>query len=169
LRDSIKKFKHLLIARYRLYIWRYIAYARLRGFRSFNDWPYHRRGFTECWAAPGFHKFWEIWNPGIAYFVFRIYLKLGGKNNRFSVTALAFVINGIIHTLLFYIISGKYSYTIVILFLLFALITITNRELEHVLQQNKWPRYINGVINITLVCGSFDLSFKFNGLLIKML
>jgi len=157
--------KHFFISRYRLYVWRYIAYARMRGFKSFNDWPYHRRGFIECWAAPGFHKFWEIWNPGIAYFVFRLYLKFGGNNNWMSATILAFVINGIIHTLVFYVISGKYSYTIVILFFLFALSTIISKELEHILRQKKWPWYINSCINIILVIGSFDISFRINNLL----
>lgn len=157
-----------MTARFRLYVWRYIAFARLRGFKSFNDWSYHRRGFIECWAAPGFHKFWEIWNPGIAYFVFRLYLKFGGNNNRIIAMILAFFINGIIHTLVFYAISRKYSFTIIILFLLFALITITSKELEHLMRQYKWPWYLNSTINILLVAGSFNLSFRLNSLLMKI-
>ena len=157
--------KHFFISRYRLYVWRYIAYARMRGFKSFNDWKYHRRGFIECWAAPGFHRFWEIWNPGIAYFVFRLYLKLGGHNNRMMATFFAFIINGIVHTVVFFVISGKYSYTIVILFSLFAILTLLNKKVESILSQKKWPWFLNSGVNILLVIGSFDLSFKINTLL----
>ena len=62
------------------YVERYASYARMRGFGSeLNDWAYHRRGFIECWAQPGFHRFWQVWNPGISYFVYRLFIRLGGR------------------------------------------------------------------------------------------
>ena len=149
-------------ARYRLYVQRYIAYAKLRGFTTLNDWPYHRRGFIECWAEPGFHLFWQVWNPGIAYFVYRLYLKLGGNKNWIIATLMAFEINGLIHSGIFFVISGQWSFVIPILFFLFAVFTILNKILEKWLSQQRWPWIINAMLNIGLVIFSFDISFKVN-------
>lgn len=157
------------IARYRLYVLRYISYARLRGYNSFNDWPYHRRGFIECWAEPGFHKFWQIWNPGITYFVFRLYIRLGGNKNWIIATILSFKINGLIHSIVFYAISGLWSFVIPVLFLLFGLLTIASKTLEKVLQQNRWPWVINSAINIGLVIFCYNLCFKLNKIVIAYL
>ena len=67
-----------LRARYRRWVMRYRAYARMRGFRmEFNGPAYHVRGFLLCWAEPGFHRFWQVWTPGIAYFTWRLYRRLG--------------------------------------------------------------------------------------------
>jgi hypothetical protein len=159
------QFNHFTKARFKLYVHRYIAYARLRGYQSFNDWPYHRRGFIECWAEPGFHKFWQVWNPGIAYFVFRLYLKLGGNKNWKLATLLSFTINGLIHSIIFYIFSRQWSFVIPVLFLLFGALVITNKLLDNVLHQNRWPWVINSLINVGLVIFSFDISFKLNDII----
>jgi len=159
------QFKYFAKARFKLYVHRYIAYARLRGYKSFNDWSYHRRGFVECWAEPGFHKFWQVWNPGIAYFVFRLYLRLGGNKNWKLATLLSFTINGIIHSIIFFIFSGQWSFVIPSLFLLFGILVITSKLLDNFLQQNKWPWIINSAINVGLVILSFDLCFKLNDIL----
>ena len=162
---DLDQIKHLCKARYRLYVQRYIAYARLRGFKSFNNWPYHRRGFIECWAAPGFHNFWQVWNPGISYFVFRLYLNLGGNKNWIFATLLAFEINGLIHSIVFYTLSGQWSFVIPILFLLFGILTIVSKKLQTLLNQERWPWIINTVVNVGIVIYSFDLSFKLNKIL----
>jgi len=161
--------KRVFILRYRLYVWRYIAYARLRGFESLNDWPYHRRGFIECWAQPGFHRFWQVWNPGITYFVFRLYLCLGGSSRRILATILAFAINGLIHSLVFYLLTRQWSYTIPVLFLLFSVLTILSRLLDDKIRQQNWPWIANTAINILLVIGTFDVSFRVNDLLQRVM
>lgn len=162
---NLARIKHLCKARFRLYAWRYIAFARLRGFTTFNDWPYHRRSFIACWVEPGFHKFWRIWNPGIAYFVYRLYLKLGGSRNWLIATLLAFEINGLIHSAIFYLLSGQWSFVIPVLFFLFAVCTIISKKLENLLNQNRWPWFVNAVVNIGLVIFLFDTSFKINRIL----
>jgi hypothetical protein len=163
--SDLDQFKHFAKARFKLYIHRYIAYARLRGYKSFNDWSYHRRGFIECWAEPGFHKFWQVWNPGITYFVFRLYLKLGGNKNWIIATFLSFFINGIVHSVIFYMISRQWSFVIPTLFTLFGILVITSKLLDKLLHQNRWPWIMNSVINISLVILSFDACFKLNDIL----
>ncbi len=161
--------KHYFKTRYRLYVRRYKAYACLRGFKSFNDWPYHRRGFIECWAQPGFHRFWQVWNPGITYFVFRLYLCLGGSRRWIFATFLAFEINGIIHSLVFFLLTGQWSYTIPVLFLVFSVLTILSKLLDNKIRQKKWPWLFNTAINIMLVIGTFDVSFRINNFLWRVL
>jgi len=164
---NFRQIRHYCRLRFRLYIQRYIAFARLRGYNSFNDWPYHRRGFIECWAQPGFHRFWQIWNPGISYFVYRLYLKLGGNKNWIFATLLAFEINGLIHSALFYLLSGQWSFVIPVCFLLFGVLTVLNKSQESLLQQNRWPWLINTILNIALVIISFDISFRINDLIYR--
>lgn len=166
---DLDKIRYILKARFRLYAWRYIAYTRLRGFKSFNDWPYHRRGFLECWAEPGFHKFWQVWNPGIAYFVFCIYMKLGGNKRPAITTLLSFEINGLIHAIVFYLFSGQWSFVIPVLFFIFGMLTVISKWLEPLLLQNRWPWLLNTVVNIGLVLYSFDISFTLNRIIIEML
>ena len=137
--------------KYISYVVDYENYVKLRGFKTFNDFRYHRRGFIECWAQPGFHKFWQVWNPGIAYFVYKLYLRLGGNKNWIITTMLAFFINGLIHSIVFYVISGQWSFVIPSLFLLFGVLTIVSKLLENFLKQNRWPWIVNSVINIGLV------------------
>lgn len=163
--NSYKEVKHLCKVRYRLFAQRYIAYARLRGYESFNDWPYHRRGFIECWTESGFHRFWQIWNPGISYFVFRMYIKLGGNKNWIIATLLSFELNGIIHSLLFFALTGLWSFVIPILFFLFGILTILSKIFEDLIKQNRWPWIINCAVNVGLVILSFDVSFKLNKIL----
>lgn len=159
--DLINIFKN----RYHNYVTDYENYAKLRGFKSFNDYRYHRRGFIECWAQPGFHKFWQVWNPGIAYFVFKLYLKLGGKKNWQIAMVLSFFINGLIHSVIFFAVSGQWSFVIPSLFLLFGFLTVASKLMENILHQDKWPWILNTAINIGLVLYSFDLCFKFNDFL----
>lgn len=157
--------KHYMKARFRLYTWRYIAFARLRKFKSFNDWPYHRRSFLECWLEPGFHRFWQVWNPGISYFVYRLFRFLGGGRRWVFATIGAFIINGVIHTSVFYCISGKWSVTIIVTFSIFGILTVINKKLERILQQNRWPKIVNLIINISIVIISFDVGFRTDCLL----
>lgn len=169
---SLAGYKYCLKARFRLYTQRYIAYAKLRGFKSFNDWAYHRRSFIECWGEPGFHRFWQIWNPGITYFFYRLYLYLFRlhffhhvKINWIFTTIAAFFINGIIHTLVFYIIAGAWSYTVPVTFFIFGVFTVLSKIFETVLKQSKWPWIINSALNIILIIVAFDIGFRVNDFL----
>jgi len=138
----------------------YRRFARMRGFRTFNDWPYHRRGFLECWAEPGFHRFWQVWNPGIAFFVYRLYLRLGGRRRWALPTLGSFVLCGLVHTLVVAPFMGRWSNSVIYAFGAFGLLTVASRKLEPRLQQDRWPVIVNIAVNVGLVIACFDLGFR---------
>jgi hypothetical protein len=147
--------------KYRRYVDSYSAYAKLRGYGDhLNDGPFFWRSFVSCWAEPGFHRFWRVWNPGISYFVFRLYLALGGKQNRVLATLGAFEICGIVHVLILHLLLGRWSLVLPITFLCFGMLTLVSRALEHVLRQERWPAVANVAVNIGLVIVSYDLGFR---------
>lgn len=158
LRDAWRK-------RFALYVLDYQRYARMRGFRTFNDLPYHRRGFLECWAEPGFHRFWQVWNPGITYFVYRLFIRLGGLK-RWTIPAfLSFVLCGVIHTVLVAPFMGRWSFSVIGAFTCFGALTVLSRKLSRLLRQERWPRIINVAVNVGLVIGSFDMGFRIDALM----
>lgn len=143
----------------------YRRFARGRGFRTFNDWPYHRRGFLEAWLEPGFHRFWRVWNPGIAYFVYRLFVRLGGRRHWILPTVLAFAGSGLVHTLVVVPFAGRWSYTLIVTFASFGVLTVASRLLAPLLRQDRWPLAVNLAINIGLVIGSFDVGFRIDRML----
>ena len=143
----------------------YRKYARMRGFKTFNDLAYHRRGFIECWAQPGFHRFWQVWNPGIAYFVYQLYVGLGGRRRWVWPTISSFFLCGLIHTLVVLPFFGRWSYTVIVAFTCFGVLTVLSRLLAPLLRQKRWPRIINVLVNVGLVVGSFDLGFRIDEIL----
>jgi len=143
----------------------YKRFARIRGFRSFNDWPYHRRSFIECWAEPGFHRFWQVWNPGIAWFAYRLFLLLGGRKRWVWPTFATFVLNGLLHTLVVVPFTRTWSTTIIVTFACFGILTVASRYLARFLRQDTWPVIVNVTVNVLLVIASFDLGFRANRLL----
>lgn len=147
---------------YRKWVSDYQAYAKLRGYKTFNDGPYHRRGFLECWAQPGFFRFWQVWNPGIAYFSYRCYLMLGGRKHWVIPTIGAFVINGFIHNLVMALFYQTWSWTLIVTFLCFGLLTVISRKLAGMLRQDRWPVPFNIMVNIGSVVLSFDIGFQLN-------
>jgi hypothetical protein len=151
---------------YERYVANYRRFARSRGFRSeINDWPYVRRSFIECWAEPGFHRFWQVWNPGIAYFVYRLFLLLGGRRRWMLPAIAAFFLSGLAHTLVIVPFAGHWSYTLLVTFTCFGLLAVFSRLLEPWLRQPSWPAILNVAVNVALVAGSFDVGFKIDALL----
>jgi hypothetical protein len=150
--------------KYALFEADYRKYARMRGFKTFNDLPYHRRGFIECWAQAGFHRFWQVWNPGIAYFVYRLFILLGGLKKWTVPTFLSFVLCGIIHTIIVFPFLG-WSFSVIGAFICFGILTVISRKLAPILRQEKWPGIFNLLINIGLVIGSFDIGFRIDRIL----
>jgi drug/metabolite transporter superfamily protein YnfA len=138
----------------------YRRFARSRGFPTFNDWPYHRRGFLEAWAEPGFHRFWRVWNPGIAYFVHLAYLRLGGRRHWAVPTILSFTLCGLIHTVVVAPFMGRWSNSVIVAFLLFGALSVCSRRLAPYLRQERWPTVINVAVNVGLVVLCFDLGFR---------
>lgn len=162
---SFQKLHFHAKAWYRLWVIDYKAYARARGFASFNDWPYHRRGFIECWAEPGFHRFWQVWNPGIAYFVHKLYICLGGRTHWILPTITSFILCGLGHTIVMLPFIQRWSYMLVTTFACFGILTVASRYLSPMLRQERWPVCINIIINVVLVLVSFDIGFRVDRIL----
>jgi D-alanyl-lipoteichoic acid acyltransferase DltB (MBOAT superfamily) len=153
-------------ARYGAWVEDYTRYARMRGFTTeINDWPYVRRSFLECWAEPGFHRFWQVWNPGISYFVYRLFLRLGGRRRWVVPTLLAFFVNGLAHNAVGCLLVGHWSAMFVVTFTCCGVLTVLSRHLAPVLRQKRWPKVLNTAVNVGLVIGSFDLGFRVDRLL----
>jgi hypothetical protein len=138
------------------------AYVQMRGYSSLHDRKFFVRAFLECWAEPGFHRFWRIWNPGISYFVFKLYCRLRVSFKRDSATILAFVANGFAHNAVACPLIGRWSWTLPAAFLSFGAFTVVSRRLDGLLGQDRWPWPLNAVVNVGLVCLSMDLGFRFN-------
>lgn len=138
----------------------------MRGFGSnFNDWPYHRRGFIECWAEPGFHRFWQVWNPGISFFVYKLFILLGGRKRWVGPTMAAFLVCGFAHTIVVVPFFGRWSFSVIAAFACFGGLTIVSRLAAPVLKQERWPVVANTALNVVLVAASFDIGFRVDKLL----
>lgn len=152
--------------RYDKYVDDYRAFARMRGFRTeVNDWPYVRRSFIECWGEPGFHRFWQVWNPGIAYFVYRLFIRFGGRRRWVGPTILAFISCGVIHTVIVAPFLGRWACSVIVAFTCFGVLTVMSCLASPLLRQNRWPVAANVLVNVALVAGSFDLGFRVDRLL----
>ena len=138
------------------------AYVHMRGYSSLNDLEFFVRAFLECWAEPGFHRFWRVWNPGISFFVFNLYRRLRVSFERDSATILAFVANGFAHNAVACPLMGRWSWTLPVAFLSFGVFTVVSRRLEGLLSQDRWPWPLNAAGNVGLVCLSMDLGFRLN-------
>jgi hypothetical protein len=162
---SIQNFIDQLKHKQKLFETDYQKFAKMRGFKTFNDWPYHRRGFLECWAEPGFHRFWQVWNPGIAYFVYHLYLRLGGRKKWIIPTLMSFILCGVVHTLVAAPFLQRWSFSVIGAFTCFGIITILSRKAAPILKQERWPFFINTIMNIGFVIGSFNVGFRIDHLL----
>lgn len=143
----------------------YRRFARMRGFRSFNDASYHWRSFVACWAQPGFHRFWQVWNPGIAYFVYLLFIRLGGRRRWIAPTLVSFFACGLAHTVIVAPFFGRWSYSVIVAFMCFGSLTVLSRLLARYLRQERWPAVINTAINVGLVLASFDVGFRVDRIL----
>jgi hypothetical protein len=159
-RFSIEETKQHVKSRYNWYVDDYKKYLKLRGYGNhLHDWLFVKRGFLECWLAPGFHRFWQVWNPGIGYFTYRFYLRLGGKERQNLATILVFFLNGLIHNLVVSLFFWRWSFPLPFTFLSFGIFAVIFRELARYVQFERIPKFIHLVINVGLVILSFDFGF----------
>ena len=165
MKSNLTRFEKLK-ASYDQYVRNYKQYLKLRGFgEHVNDWPFVKRGFLECWLQPGFHCFWQTWNPGIGYFAYTIYLSCGGKKRRNRATITAFLVNGLVHNLVASLILWRWDFPLPFTFTLFGFMTIASRWLDGHINMNKWPKLIHLAMNVSLVILSFDFGFRMNDLM----
>jgi len=162
---SLKHFQDLK-ASYHQYVCYYKQYLKLRGYGNHvNDWFFVKRGFLECWLQPGFHRFWQVWNPGIGYFAYKVYLSCGGKDRQNTATIAAFLVNGLVHNLIVSLILWRWDFPLPFTFTLFGVLTIAFKWLDKHVNMNRWPRFCHLALNVGLVILSFDFGFRMNDLL----
>jgi len=164
--QGIRALKDRLTCAYHAYVSDYKQYLKLRGFGNhIHDRFFVERGFLECWLQPGFHRFWQTWNPGIGYFAYKVYLACGGKNRKCLATIVAFLVNGLIHNLIVSLIVWRWDFPLPFTFTLFGILTIVSRWLDSHINMRKWPKILHLVLNVGLVILSFDFGFRMNDLI----
>jgi hypothetical protein len=144
----------------------YKRYLLLRGYQGHvNDWFFVKRGFIECWWEPGFHRFWQAWNPGISYFTYKLYLSLGGNKRKDLGTIMAFLINGLFHNIVVIPFLGRWDFPLPFTFLCFGLLTVGFRRLDRYFNLEKLPGICYLFINVGAVLISFEIGFQINRML----
>ncbi len=130
-------------------------YLEQRGYRL--DWStaaFLRRMFLDCWAQPGFHLFWRVWNPLYGYLLFRLYQYLGGTKRRFSLTLLVFALCGFVaHDLPVSLFVGRPLVVCTTAFFAWGVLVSAARLLDRPLAFASWPRVLHVVVNLALVGG----------------
>lgn len=138
----------------------YRDYLSRRGFSScMEGLPFAHRAFIAPWKEPGFHRFWQVWNPGISYFAFRMYLFLGGSKARDRSTIVAFLASGIAHNVVALPFTLRWSFTLPVAFLCFGIMTVITRRLNSVVDMERWPTLLHVAINIAGVILGFNVGF----------
>lgn len=160
-RQRVNRSYHQYVADYKQYLW-------LRGFGDhLHDAHFVQRGFLECWFEPGFHRFWQVWNPGIAYFTYRLYLWLGGRERQGLATMAVFLLNGIFHNVIVSLLLQRWAFPLPFTFLSFGVFTVIFRWLDIYFPLARLPRICHFMINVGLVVLSFEFGFYMNGRLVR--
>lgn len=164
--EMLYAFKDRFQLSYQRYVANYKNYLKMRGYGDhMSDWFFIKRGFLECWLEPGFHRFWRLWNPGIGYFAYRLYIIFGGKRRKTRATLAAFVLNGLIHNLAISLLLWRWDFPLPFTFLSFGIFTITFKFFDQHVKLERMPKVFHLVVNIVLVIVSFDFGFAMNDLL----
>lgn len=144
----------------------YHEFLRYRGINNpQNPIEYFRVGIIDCWAEPGFHKFWRKWNPGVGYLAHRLYIRLGGSNNLIFATMIVFIVIGFVHDLVGILLTGKLSPKSTIIFVIFGILTLISRSLEGNLRLEERSSVVNVGINLGLSVLAFNVGARLNSLL----
>ncbi len=133
----------------------YNEYLILRGYDpGSNKLVILKRALFDSWGEPGFYRFWRVWNPGIGHLLYRLYLLLGGNRVRPVTTLLVFFLCGILHDVLVMLIFRRPFVAFTAIFLFSGVLAIGNRSLEPSLHQARWPRWLNGLTNVSCLAVS---------------
>lgn len=135
-------------------------FLKQRGFKTEKPEQILYRMFYECWTEPGFHRFWRLWNPFFGWILFILYLRIGGKRKSAGATLIVFAASGfMIHDLAVIIIFHRPFLLFTIAFSFFGLAVIANRKLEVHLHQDSWPKTLNLLVNVILICTGFTMGW----------
>ena len=109
---------------------------------------------VECWAEPGFHRFWRVWNPLYGFYLHKLYVALGGRDRPITSALAVFVFCGfVLHDLLGLLTTGRFSLSTTFSFVFFGLAALLNRQVAARLGQDRWHRAANVALNLTLIVG----------------
>ena len=106
-----------------------------------------KRALITSWGEPGFHRFWQVWNPGVGYYLYRLYCWLGGNRHRLVSTMVVFIFCGFLHDLMVMLIFRRTFMAFTLAFLFFGVLALINRAVGPFLHQDQWPRGLNMVSN----------------------
>jgi polyferredoxin len=133
----------------------YERYLILRGYDpSAAKLSILKRALIDSWGEVGFHRFWRVWNPGIGHLLYRLYLVLGGNRNPLVATLIVFSLCGFIHDVLMMIFFRRPFVAFTTAFTAFGILTIASRAHEATLSQERWPRLLNALTNVSLLAVS---------------
>lgn len=119
-----------------------------------------KRALIDSWGEPGFHRFWQVWNPGIGHLLYRFYRWLGGNRRRLAATLAVFVLCGFLHDLVVMLIFRRPFLAFSAAFILFAVLASINRALEPYLRQERWPRILNALSNLGCLAVSIYIAVQ---------
>jgi hypothetical protein len=119
-----------------------------------------KRALVDSWAESGFHRFWQVWNPGIGHLLYRFYRLLGGSRRRLVATMAVFLLCGFLHDLAVMLIFRRPFMAFSAAFILFAVLASLNRALELRLGQEGWPRILNAISNIGCLAVSIFIAVQ---------
>lgn len=133
----------------------YNQYLILRGYDpSSNKLVILKRALIDSWGEPGFHRFWRVWNPGIGHLLYRLYLLLSGNRARSLTTMLVFILCGILHDAVVMLMFQRAFIAFTATFFFCGVLTIGSRSFEPILHQERWPRLLNALINMSCLAVS---------------
>lgn len=133
----------------------YDQYLILRGYDpTSSKFIILKRALIDSWGEPGFHEFWKVWNPGIGHLLYRLYRAFGGNRFQLIATMLVFTLCGFVHDVLVVLLFRHPFAAFTAAFIFFGILTVLSRSLEPILQQNRWPGFLNVLTNVSLLAVS---------------
>ena len=140
----------------------YSQYLILRGYDpSSSKLIILKRALVDSWGEPGFHQFWRVWNPGVGHLLYRLYLVLGGNRIRLVATMLVFTLCGLVHDVLVMLMFRRPFAAFTAAFVFSGILAVINRSLEPILRQDRWPRLLNVLINVSCLAVSIYGAVQF--------
>jgi len=97
--------------------------------------------FKKSFTASSFRRFWNIWNPIFTYVLsYYVYKPLRKIVHRNTAVVLTFVINGLFHDLIVWIVLRRIDFLMTSIFLVYGVAVISETYLLSQLPKNKIMR-----------------------------
>ena len=119
-----------------------------------------KRALIDSWFEAGFHRFWQVWNPGIGYLLYSLYRRLGGNQHRLVASMIVFTLSGFLHDLAVMLIFRRQFVAFTAAFILFGALALLNRTTEPCLRQDRLPRWVNAIWNLGNLAASIVVAVQ---------